>query len=78
MGSFCKKRQCHFYSHAIPKKSNMWPQTKEFDKYSPAGVPKERQSEICKQKVGLFHKGGANKMTGSGAEGFPQSSGAGL
>ena len=76
MESFCKKGQCHFYSHSIPKKSNTWPQTKELDKYSPAGVPRGRQSEICKQRLGLFHKGGANKMTGSWAEGFPQRSSA--
>lgn len=33
-----------------------------------------RQSEIREQRVGLFHKSGANKMTGGRAEGFPQSS----
>lgn len=47
------KNECHFYSHAIPKKSNTWPQTNELDKYSPAGVPRGRQSEICEQSQSL-------------------------
>ena len=52
----------------------MWPQTKEPDKYSLAGGPTGRQSEICEQRASLFHRGGANKMIGGSAEGFPQSS----